>query len=60
MLFIYDRTTLQGKVKWKITDDNILSGKDKITYISPGGYSFRDKLGRVICFDFSDSGLIFV
>ena len=56
MLFIYDRTTLQGKVKWKIKDDNILSGKDKITYISPGGYSFRDKLGRVICFDFSDSG----
>lgn len=56
MLFVYDKNTVQGKVKWKIKDNNILSGKEEITYVSPGGYSFRDKSGRLICFDFSDTG----
>lgn len=56
MLFISDRSALQGRVKWKIKDENILSGREKITYVSPGGYSFTDKLGRLICFDFCDSG----
>lgn len=56
MLFIYDKSTVQGVVKWRIKDKDILSGKKKITYISPGGYTFETKAGNLISFDFSDSG----
>lgn len=56
MLFIYDKSSVQGIVKWKIKDENILSGKNKITYISPGAYSFITKDDKKITFDFADSG----
>lgn len=56
MLFIYDKSSVQARVKWKIKDENILSGKNKITYISPGGFIFKTKDDKEICFDFNDSG----
>ena len=55
MLFVYDKSTIQGKVKWKIKNPDILSGKKKITYISPGGYTFRTNNNELIGFDFGDS-----
>lgn len=56
MLFIYDKSSLQATVVWQIKDKDILSQKKKITYISPGGYSFITNNGDEISFDFSDSG----
>lgn len=56
MIFIWDKSTVQARVKWKIKDDNILSGKNKITYISPGSFSFRTNDDKEIYFDFCDSG----
>lgn len=58
MLFVYDKSTVQGKVKWKIKNPDILSGKKKITYISPGGYTFRTNNNELIGFDFCDSSSI--
>lgn len=56
MLFIYDKSSLQATVVWKIKDKDILSGNKEITYISPGGYSFITNNNDKISFDFSDSG----
>lgn len=55
MLFIYDKSSIQCYVKWKIINKDVLEGKKKITYFSPGGYCFEDKQGREICFDWQDS-----
>ena len=56
MIGITDKSSIQGKAKWKIKNKDILDGKRKITYISPGAYSFKDKHGRIIDFDWQDSG----
>lgn len=56
MLFIADKSAIQAEVKWEIINKDILDGNKKITYISPGGFSFCDDKGRVICFDWQDSG----
>lgn len=55
MLFIYDKSAVQARTKWRITDKDIIKKKKELTYFSPGGYSFKDSQGRVICFDWSDS-----
>ena len=36
-MFISDDSTIQAFTKWKITNEDILSGKKKLTYFSPGG-----------------------
>ena len=56
MLFIYDKSSVQATVVWKIKDEDILSKKKEITYISPGGYSFITNNEEEISFDFCDSG----
>lgn len=53
-MVISDDSTIQAFTKWKITNEDILSGKKKLTYFSPGGYSIKDKQGRVIYFDWND------
>ena len=58
MLFIYDKYALQATVVWQIKDNDILSGKKQITYISPGGYSFKTNSGEELSFDFADSGSV--
>lgn len=55
MLFVADRSTIQAITKWKITNEDILNGKKKLTYFSPGGYSIKDTQGRIICFDWCNS-----
>ena len=55
MLFVYDKNSLQGKVIWKIKDEDILNKKKAITYFSPGSFSFVDQNNNVIYFDWSDS-----
>lgn len=55
MLLVADKSSVQGKVVWKIKNKDILEGKRKITYISPGGYSFWDKKDRLLHFDWQDS-----
>lgn len=49
MLFI------QAKTIWKITNEDIIKGNSKLTYFSPGEYSFKDNQERLICFDFINS-----
>lgn len=56
MIFIWDKSTVQARIKWKIKDENILSGKNKITYISPGSFGFKTSDDKEIYFDFCDSG----
>lgn len=56
MIGIEDKNSIQGKVKWKIKNKDILNGEKEITYVSPGGYSFKDKQERIINFDWQDSG----
>lgn len=56
MIFIWDKSTVQARIKWKIKDENILSGKNKITYISPGSFGFKTNDDKEIYFDFCDSG----
>lgn len=58
MLLIYDKSALQATVVWQIKDNDILSGKKEITYISPGGYTFKTNSGDEISFDFADSGSV--
>lgn len=58
MLLIYDKSALQATVVWQIKDNDILSGKKQITYISPGGYTFKTNSGDEISFDFADSGSV--
>lgn len=55
MLFISDRSSIQCFAKWKIINQDVLEGKKKITYFSPGGYCFKDNQDREICFDWQDS-----
>lgn len=55
MLFIADKNSIQAHTKWKITNKDILNGKKKLTYFSPGGYSIKDTQDRIICFDWCDS-----
>lgn len=58
MIFIYDKFALQATVVWQIKDNDILSQNKKITYVSPGGFTFKTNNGEEISFDFSDSGSI--
>lgn len=55
MFFISDKSTIQCYIKWKIINKDVLEGKKKITYFSPGGYCFKDNHGRELCFDWQDS-----
>lgn len=55
MLFVSDRSSIQCFAKWKIINPDVLSGKKKITYFSPGAYGFKDNQGREIYFDWQDS-----
>lgn len=55
MLFISDKSTVQCNAEWKIINKDVLDKKKKITYFSPGGYTFIDRSGKNICFDFCDS-----
>lgn len=54
-MFISDKSTIQCITKWRIINKDILEGKKKITYFSPGGYTFVDKNGRKIGFDWEDN-----
>jgi len=55
MLNISDRSSIQCFTKWKIINPDILNGKKKITYFSPGGYAFKDNQDREFYFDWQDS-----
>lgn len=55
MLFISDPSTIEARSKWRIINKDILDKKKELTYFSPGGYCFKDKYDRQICFDWCDS-----